>query len=87
MTKKAQLLLVSVLLTKICIGQIFPGQKSIIQIAKNHFRSNPFDREFSQFLNHLMNDPTIGNKKILKRTDTSFFYFSGEYSDYNPLFL
>ena len=84
--KRFLLLFLAVLLTKICISQIFPGQKAIIQVAKNYFRSNPFDRKFSQFLNHLMNDPAIGNKKILKRTDTSFFYLSGDYSNHNPFF-
>jgi hypothetical protein len=56
----------------------------IFKIAKTYFRSNPFNVHFSTFLNHLMNDPKLSNKTLTKRTDTSFFFFGGEYIGHNP---
>ena len=56
----------------------------LIEIIKDYFRSNPYDKFFSKFLDHLLNDPTLTNKTILKRTDTSFFFFKGEYKDHSP---
>jgi hypothetical protein len=56
----------------------------IPQIIKHYFRSNPYHIKFSSFLNHLINDPTLSNKKIIRRTDTSFFFFQGNYTTHNP---
>lgn len=63
------------------------AQDVLLQVAKNYFRSNPFNREFSQFLSHLMNDPTLINSVINKRTDTTFFYLRGDYTHHNPFFF
>ena len=63
------------------------AQEVLMQVAKNYFRSNPFDREFSQFLSHIMNDPTLTNSTIKKRTDTTFFYLRGDYTHHNPFFF
>jgi hypothetical protein len=54
------------------------------KISDNYFRANPFDREYSKFVNLLMNDPIIANKAIVKRTDTTFFSFMAEYKNYSP---
>lgn len=56
----------------------------LYRIAKNYFRSNPYSVHFAAFLNHLMNDPTLSNKKTIKRTDTSLFLFKGQYNSHNP---
>jgi hypothetical protein len=56
----------------------------IYKIAKAYFRSNPFNVHFSTFLNHLTHDPTLFNTILNKRTDTSFFFFGGEYKSHNP---
>ncbi|TMI80834.1 MAG: hypothetical protein E6H10_13070 [Bacteroidetes bacterium] len=56
----------------------------IFKIAKTYFRSNPFNIHFSTFLSHLTSDPALSNKTINKRTDTSFFFFRGEYKGHNP---
>ena len=56
----------------------------IFKIAKAYFRSNPFNVHFSTFLNHLTHDPTLSNKTLNKRTDTSLFFFRGEYNGHNP---
>jgi hypothetical protein len=63
------------------------AQDVLMQVAKFYFRSNPFDKEFSQFLSHIMNDPTLINSTISKRTDTTFFYLRGDYTHHNPFFF
>jgi|SRR5438477_5838345 len=54
---------------------------AIFQVARHYLRSNPYNIHFSAFLNHLINDPTLSNKTIQKRSDTSFFFFRGVYSN------
>ena len=66
----------------ICIQVL--SQQTIIDVTKAYYRSTPFDKEFSKFLSHLLNDPTLSNKTLQKRTDTSLFYFKGEYAQHNP---
>lgn len=63
------------------------SQSTYIKISENYYRSVPFNREFSKFLNHLLNDPTIVNKKILKRTDSTLFFLKGSYTTHNPFFF
>ena len=63
------------------------AQDGLLQFTKSYFRSNPFIGEFSGFLKHLMNDPDLEDKKTFRRTDTSLFYFSGVYTNYNPFFF
>ena len=60
------------------------AQGTINDITKTYFRSDPFDKDFSKFLTHLLNDPTLINKTLIKRTDTNFFYFKGQYTLHNP---
>lgn len=64
-----------------------PAQEGLFQFTKSYFRSNPFVGEFSGFLKHLINDPAIMNKETRQRTDSSLFYFSGVYANYNPFFF
>ena len=71
----------------ILINPFLYGQDVLMQVAKNYFRSNPFDREFSQFLSHIMNDPSLTNSTVNKRTDTTFFYLRGDYTHHNPFFF
>lgn len=63
------------------------SQDGLFEFTKSYFRSDPLASEFSIFLNHLMNDPLLHNKEIQKKTDTSFFYFSGAYSKYDRFFF
>jgi len=44
-------------------------QETINDVMKGYFRSDPFDKDFSKFLDHLLNDPTLINKTLIKRTD------------------
>lgn len=63
------------------------SQSPVIKITQTYYRSFPFQTEFSSFLKHLLNDPTLINKTIEKRTDTSLFYFHGTYKSHNPFFF
>jgi hypothetical protein len=63
------------------------AQHVLTQVAKYYFRINPFNQRIGQFLQQLINDPTLINQSILKRTDTSLFYLRGEYKHYNPFFF
>lgn len=75
------------------LERIFPGsttaagQEGLVQFTHNYFRSDPFKGEFSSFLQHLLNDPGIANKQTQPRTDSSLFYFIGDYKNYNPFFF
>lgn len=86
--KKIPLLLFLVIaINNSCSAQVFSWQESLVQVAKNYFRSDPFIGEFSKFLDHLINDPTLVSKTINKRTDTTYFYLSGDYTTHNPFFF
>lgn len=83
--RKSCLLLLFLFL--ICISS--QAQEAVFKIAKSYFRSDPFRGEFSAFMSHLLNDPTLTDKKIEKKTDSSLFYFEGTYNspNYNPFFF
>lgn len=85
--KKIQLVVLVIAIYNFCNGQILSPDKVIMQVAKNYFRSDPFNHEFSNFLNQLMNDPTLINKTIHKNTDTNYFYLRGIYTTHNPFFF
>lgn len=61
----------------------FPPYESLLRMVKSYFRSNPYTTQFSRFVSHLLNDPAIANKKMNKKTDSSFFSFWGEYKNYS----
>ncbi len=63
------------------------AQEGLLEFSKSYFRSDPLSGEFSNFLNHLLNDPSLQDKQIQKRTDTSLFYFSGIYKKYDRFFF
>ena len=64
-----------------------PAQDAVRKVTKTYFRSDPFTSEFSGFLKHLINDPTIRDKEIFQRSDTGMFYVHGYYSTHNPFFF
>ncbi|HEX5652726.1 MAG TPA: hypothetical protein VFX58_06615 [Chitinophagaceae bacterium] len=63
------------------------SQDAIFKIAKHYYRSEPFEKEFSQFLHHLINDPLLSNKTIHKKTDSTLFFLEGTYLDHRPFFF
>ena len=66
---------------------VSPAQEVLTQVAKYYFRANPFNQEIGNFLQQLVHDPTLINTSVFKRTDTSLFYFKGEYKYHNPFFF
>jgi hypothetical protein len=85
--KKIQLVILVVAIAHCCSGQNPYWKGALLQIAKNYFRSNPFTHEFDKFLDFLLNDPTLVSKTIQKRTDSNYFYLSGDYTTHNPFFF
>ena len=98
--KKNQFSWLIIFISKLCICQepetqsagisgLYENQnrESLHQMTSLYFRVNPYDREFSQFLNQLINDPAISTKTFNKRTDSTFFYFKGEYKNFSPFFF
>ena len=63
------------------------AQEAVFNIAKTYYRSDPFEKEFSAFLNRLMNDPTLINKTIHKKTDSTLFFLEGIYTSHSPFFF
>src|SRR6266404_4803476 len=88
--KKVRIFFLLIIITEYCHAQAdefnsrVTNDNPIVHIAKDYFRSNPYNTYFSSFLNHLMNDPTLSDKTITKRTDSSFFFFMGNYNNHNP---
>lgn len=80
--KKILFLFVFIVSASLC-----SAQQALFQVAKLYFRANPLDQEISSFLRQLLNDPTLINTSTIKRTDTSLFYFRGEYKYHNPFFF
>ena len=70
------------------IASVSFGQEAVFKITRSYFRSDPFRVEFSAFLKQLISDPTLNNKMLEKRTDSSLFYFQGTYTTaFNPFFF
>lgn len=63
------------------------AQQSTFKIAKNYYRADPFAAEFSSFLTKLLNDPAAKNVSLHKKTDSTLFYFSGNYLSHKPFFF
>jgi hypothetical protein len=78
-------ILLTLFITSFCVTGF--AQEGLFQFSKIYFRSNPFAGSFSGFLNHLLNDPSLLEKETQKRTDTSLFYFTAFYKNYNPFFF
>ncbi len=74
-------------LTVTLLYTVSTAQQVLMQVAKYYFRCNPFNQEIGNFLQQLLHDPTLSNTSIIKRTDTSLFYFKGEYKYHNPFFF
>ncbi|HEX6846738.1 MAG TPA: hypothetical protein VF144_07160 [Chitinophagaceae bacterium] len=60
------------------------SQDAIQMISKNYFRAHPFDSKFSTFILNLQRDPWFTTKEFNRRTDSTFFYLTGDYKNFNP---
>ncbi|MCR6719902.1 MAG: hypothetical protein NVV59_06290 [Chitinophagaceae bacterium] len=63
------------------------AQQQLVDFTKIYFRSNPFSGTMRQFLEHLLNDKEIQDKKIQHRTRDQLFSFSGRYNKYPKFFF
>src|ERR1041384_8325632 len=75
------------LLLLFLVVSFYSHAQEVQRIAKTYFRSNPFITPFSDFLNHLVKDPTLQNKNMHKKTDSTLFFFEGDYSTHRPFGL
>ena len=60
------------------------SQNPIQSTLKNYFRTHPFDMKFSSFITSLQQDPWFTIETYGRRTDTSFFFITGTYKNFNP---
>lgn len=60
------------------------AQHPLTPVLKSYFRTHPFEIRFSSFITSLQSDPWFKMETFDKRTDTSFFYISGTYLNFNP---
>lgn len=60
------------------------GQTPLQNILKTYFRTHPLDIRFSSFITSLQEDPWFTTESFDRRTDTTFFYLSGTYINFNP---
>lgn len=63
------------------------AQQQLLDFTKVYYRSNPFTGTMRQFLEHLMRDPEIQDKKIQHRTPDQLFSFTGRYKKYSKFFF
>lgn len=60
------------------------SQSPIEVVSKNYFRSHPFDIKFSSFVTSLQQDPWFSLETYHRRTDSTFFFLTGTYKNFNP---
>ena len=60
------------------------AQNALAPVLKNYFRTHPFEIRFSSFITSLQEDPWFSTDLIERRTDSSFFFMSGSYKNFNP---
>jgi hypothetical protein len=60
------------------------AQSPMHPVLKNYFRTHPFDIRFSSFIISLQQDPGFTVSELKRRTDSTFFFLSGTYINFNP---
>jgi hypothetical protein len=60
------------------------AQGPIQPVLKTYFRTHPFDIRFSTFIKSLQQDPWFTIETYNRRTDSTFFFLSGFYKNFNP---
>jgi hypothetical protein len=53
-------------------------------LAAPYFKTIPYHKSFSAFLQEVINDPDLQDKEVHRRTDSTFFHVSGNYQRFNP---
>jgi hypothetical protein len=57
------------------------------KIAHDYFRVSPFNKDFSTFVSRLINDPSVADKKIHLKTDSTLFFMEAAYTKHQPFFF
>ena len=60
------------------------SQNPLQSISKTYFRAHPFDIRFSSFVTSLQQDPWFTVETYSRRTDSTFFFLTGTYKNFNP---
>jgi hypothetical protein len=60
------------------------SQNPLQSLLKTYFRAHPFDIRFSSFLTSLQHDPWFTVENYNRRTDSTFFFLTGNYKNFNP---
>ncbi len=60
------------------------AQSSFARTVKEYYRVNPFQGNFSSFVEALTTDPSLLKKEIYRQTDTTGYFVKGEYDVFNP---
>ena len=60
------------------------SQHPLQSILKTYFRAHPFDIRFSSFVTSLQQDPWFTIETYDRRTDSTFFFLTGTYKNFNP---
>jgi hypothetical protein len=68
----------------IFIAETGYSQFPMKSLQKTYFRIHPFDMKFSSFVLTLQNDPWFTVDTYKRRTDSTFFFLSGVYKNFNP---
>ena len=81
----------------ICLAKtLLMAQTAVLEVSNNqsiatlqtvaapYFKTVPFNKSFSQFLQELINDPDLQQKEVSRRTDSTFFFAGGTYKRFNP---
>lgn len=66
----------------LCFGS--KAQPPLQSVLKTYFRTHPFDIRFSSFVTSLQQDPWFIVETYHRRTDSTFFFLTGTYKNFNP---
>jgi len=75
-----------ILISLLCILPALTAhtQSPIELVSKTYFRAHPFDMKFSSFVKSLQQDPWFTLDTFNRRTDSTFFFITGTYKNFNP---
>lgn len=68
----------------LCMRFESKAQPPLQSILKTYFRAHPFDIRFSSFVTSLQQDPWFTVETYDRRTDSTFFFLTGTYKNFNP---
>lgn len=60
------------------------AQSNFARTVKEYYRVNPFQGNFSSFVEALTTDPSLMKKEIYRQTDTTGYFVKGQYDVFNP---